>query len=438
MSSFHLKIREDPSEVSVFSGNPNVRLAQGRVRLFTERIVNQRPHSSQIACIIGIPSSLSVIDLCAFLSPFIDVIKHVRILNSESHDRYIALLSFITTQDATKFVETNHGTSFPTLTDIQPVRTFLVASVEFGETSNKEDTLSEELVELPVCCFCLERLDSSISSLIQVVCEHSYHVECLTQWGDSICPVCRHCMVSCESNQTCCNGCQLTSDLWSCLICGQVNCGRNSSACALTHFKETGHAFSLELTTQRVWSYLDDHFVHRLVADLEGKLVSVDPPKDSESKMERVIVEYSELLHTQLTTQREFYENELVVLSSRLDEERQQRLEMEEKLKQLDEEVEQQALKTKKLRQRNKELEKELDSQKRKSSAMEKLNRSLVQRQQQSVASHNSQIRDFKNTIIELKNENRDLMKHLEMSETLGREVSGEEASSGLMMITRK
>lgn len=41
-------------------------------------------------------------------------------------------------------------------------------------------------------------------------------------------------------------------DLWICLICGHVGCGRGTAKHAVDHWKESGHCYSLELESQRV------------------------------------------------------------------------------------------------------------------------------------------------------------------------------------------
>ena len=45
--------------------------------------------------------------------------------------------------------------------------------------------------ELPVCSICLERMDESISTVLTILCNHSFHGNCLAQWEDETCPVCR-------------------------------------------------------------------------------------------------------------------------------------------------------------------------------------------------------------------------------------------------------
>ena len=41
-------------------------------------------------------------------------------------------------------------------------------------------------------------------------------------------------------------------DLWICLICGHVGCGRGTAKHAVDHWQQSGHCYSLELESQRV------------------------------------------------------------------------------------------------------------------------------------------------------------------------------------------
>lgn len=52
--------------------------------------------------------------------------------------------------------------------------------------------------------------------------------------------------------------------LWVCLTCGFVGCGRYSSKHAVQHNSDTRHPFCLELSTLRIWSYVDGEFAHRV------------------------------------------------------------------------------------------------------------------------------------------------------------------------------
>eukprot|EP00899_Mesostigma_viride_P012179 jgi/Mesvir1/20962/Mv08031-RA.1 len=134
------------------------------------------------------------------------------------------------------------------------------------------------VVELPTCPVCLERLDEQVSGVLTTVCNHSFHCACLSKWGDSSCPVCRYCQQPTAIST--CKECGTSDNLWMCLICGHIGCGRYAGSHAVHHWKETQHCFSMELSAgQRVWDYVRDGYVHRLVqSNTDGKLVEVSAP----------------------------------------------------------------------------------------------------------------------------------------------------------------
>ena len=193
-------------------------------------------------------------------------------------------------------------------------------------------------VELPSCPVCLERLDPSVTGIVTIVCDHSFHCECLRRWADSSCPVCRH--VSDDTHgRTSCEVCGTLEALWICLVCGHVGCGRYTGCgSGLHHNEATGHNFALELSTQRVWDYSGDNYVHRLIQNkVDGKLVELPDPhgggssamdgastasdaarelkrRGQEEQYEAVVHEYSLLLTGQLEVQRRHYDERLVEL----------------------------------------------------------------------------------------------------------------------------
>lgn len=100
--------------------------------------------------------------------------------------------------------------------------------------------------------------------------------------------VCRYCQQ--PDDKPSCVDCKTLEDLWVCVICGFVGCGRwlihwnrftsfifwssilliyfgicrYKEGHAFRHWKETEHCYSLHLETQRVWDYAGDTYVHRL------------------------------------------------------------------------------------------------------------------------------------------------------------------------------
>lgn len=137
-----------------------------------------------------------------------------------------------------------------------------------------------------------------------------------------------------------CASCSSTVNLWICLICGNVGCGRYGRAHAHAHYQATTHLYALELETQRVWDYAGDGYVHRLIQNkADGKLVELPSaasstgvtPRDSglgpsqadalsAEKIEAIGIEYSYLLTSQLDSQRSYYEEQTVELKGQVDE----------------------------------------------------------------------------------------------------------------------
>lgn len=83
-------------------------------------------------------------------------------------------------------------------------------------------------------------------------------------------------------------------DLWICLICGVVGCGRYANGHAYGHFTTTSHTYSMQLGGNCVWDYAGDNYVHRLVQNkADGKLVEVDEQGNRfhEKKMDQISLE---------------------------------------------------------------------------------------------------------------------------------------------------
>jgi RING-H2 zinc finger domain/Zn-finger in ubiquitin-hydrolases and other protein len=96
------------------------------------------------------------------------------------------------------------------------------------------------------CAVCLEHMDlggassSSTShnavsnenpvAILTTVCNHSFHLDCLVQWQDSPCPVCRYDHSGLNEALSQCHVCGTTEHNYVCLICGVVSCGGGDGA----------------------------------------------------------------------------------------------------------------------------------------------------------------------------------------------------------------
>lgn len=110
------------------------------------------------------------------------------------------------------------------------------------------------------------------------------------------------------------------------LICGNVGCGRYDDAHAFEHYKETSHCYAMDIETQRVWDYVGDGYVHRLIQNkADGKLVELpsalshshdpDYPNSGDyvprEKLDNIGMEYTYLLTSQLDSQRLYFEEKV-------------------------------------------------------------------------------------------------------------------------------
>ncbi|PWN31622.1 zf-UBP-domain-containing protein [Meira miltonrushii] len=326
--------------------------------------------TGSILAVLGVPSYIGPADFLQLIEPAANAISQVRMIREETAGRCMVLLKFRDAANAEEFHKMYADQPFdPTEDPDELCRVVYVTKVtvsttstlpyaypllansdpwpiiapERGNTSTSAANSIQRipsLSELPTCPVCLERMDSSVTGLMTVTCQHTFHCSCLSRWSDSRCPVCRytqsrltkkgHILPFFVPEHGCCAVCGTGSDLWVCLICATVGCGRYKAGHAHRHFKETGHLYSLELESQRVWDYAGDGYVHRLIQskaefgvldeasgsmDRAGESGSTAPGgqsmADVEDKMEALGLEYSHLLSTQLESQRAFYEDQV-------------------------------------------------------------------------------------------------------------------------------
>jgi BRCA1-associated protein len=378
---------ESSTNLLAFSaGNPRVEHITGIVHLYksmaaSPSAADEASSSSSKVCVLGLPPEMGFAEFCTWLGESLKDVREIRLVRQEERMRSgvpgldemaedpsssrlarkgtLVLLDFSSLSDAEQFYDSFNDKPFCLLDPEFVCRLLFVRAVEVldgagdvGETAVSGVDREAQRMELPSCPVCLDRLDTSVSGIVTTVCNHRFHNHCLRQWVDSSCPVCRYVQVghgldSDRDNSECAHAsCHSTVDLWMCLVCGHIGCGRYKGSHAAKHFEETGHGFALELESvergdhQRVWDYTRDAYVHRLIVDnalddvsvceyvdgsdrgrcQDGKEEIRFAPKLSnhrhrvdaglmQSKVDAVTTELTQLMLSQMETQRTYYEN---------------------------------------------------------------------------------------------------------------------------------
>ncbi|KAJ1910749.1 hypothetical protein IWQ60_010491 [Tieghemiomyces parasiticus] len=347
--------------------------------------VDGTPHGGTLLAVLAVPAYLATVDFLAFLGGYREAISHIRTVRDGLPNRYLAILKFRDATAARRFYTAYNGRAFSSLEPEKchvvylaglyvehaavpdyalpllfqslgavpaggkwpDVGSLPVSAWHAAGPAGRSLTATPAVPfgpELPACPVCLESLDASATGLLTIVCQHTFHCQCLTRWGDASCPVCRYSTArrrvgpapagsdhapddpprdDGEEAQRCAH-CGVQNELWICLICAHLGCGRYQAGHAHRHYDETGHLYALELETQRVWDYAREGYVHRLIQNTaDGKLVELPDPgtEDAdqslalEDKLQNLNLEFSGILDSQLESQRHFYDTQLTQLT---------------------------------------------------------------------------------------------------------------------------
>lgn len=209
---------------------------------------------------------------------------------------------------------------------IEDVNTSLTSNETHNELACDSHILGEET---RVCPICLESIESKkneqshhphiINGIIDVLCGHSFHIECFLKFNDDKCPLCRYYLS--PVNMTSCSLCTIEDDLWICLICGALHCGElaNSNDHRKEHYINTGHIYAKGTGGCHNITYdfskncnLNQWFQNSILTtnnlnNLDGNERETNEGKQPKEKVEFIIGEYNSILSSQLESQRSYY-----------------------------------------------------------------------------------------------------------------------------------
>ena len=337
------------SMINFVSGNPFVEVTKGILHLYKENETTSLEEGvlrSQMLCMIGVPAKHKTLDLFQFTASCHSELEMMRVIHDGSPNQYMVLLRFRCQESADEFYQAFNGQPYNFL---EPEKCSLLYISKVETCKESEYYPYANHTELPVCSICLERMDESVSTVLTILCNHSFHGSCLAQWEDTTCPVCRYVQSPEVVAQQRCSECSSAEDLWICLICGYVGCGRYVGGHSHAHFLASEHSYTMELVqdqnVQRVWDYVGDNFVHRLMQteNLDGKLVESNGPREEchnchckgasvcgggdeniksgsgvdgvrvnvDEKIDSIQLEYTYLLTSQLESQRRYFEEKI-------------------------------------------------------------------------------------------------------------------------------
>lgn len=302
--------------------------------------------------VIAIPEHMNEEDFISFIDKFLSRIIYIRFIyhsdnNIHEHilnnkNGFMSCLIYFDDQNAADnfFYEYNNK-NYPTdkfefmyCIFIDKLNAYL--KDDFLEIKNINEIVnidySNKRFQLCLCPLCLEKLDTSSSGIHTII--NLMQVERWENYKKS-CKVCSKFVfleyIKCEDSN--CrynlnNNSDKLNSMWCCLICGYTGCDRYQKGHAKDHFDSTLHRYSIDLKSQRIWDYIGDNWVHRMVQQGDTlNTICLENNNQQENinskefvmRIENIISEYNFVLNSQLEEQRKYYEKEIFKINEKND-----------------------------------------------------------------------------------------------------------------------
>ncbi|GMG49220.1 unnamed protein product [Ambrosiozyma monospora] len=170
--------------------------------------------SDTMVAILGVPFYFTASDLLLgfFDKDTKEAVSHFRLVRSQTPNRFIVLMKFRSAQRAKTFVEQYNGKPFNSM-EPEACNAIYIKRIVFrpasghstinsipylledpftyctdtdlkvpsGPSQQKKLHDKSKYTELATCPVCLERLDSTVTGLLTIPCQHTFHCDCLSR-----------------------------------------------------------------------------------------------------------------------------------------------------------------------------------------------------------------------------------------------------------------
>ncbi|KAM7475873.1 hypothetical protein LguiB_023116 [Lonicera macranthoides] len=347
------------------SGNPRIEETRGVMHLYKDDDASSSSElpvgRKALLCVLGVPNHMTYADFCQFCGSFVQHMLEMRIVRVDGmEDRYSILIRFDDLMSSDTFYKHFNGRRFSSL-EVEACHILFTVDVQYTGSIEHAQTSPASSTEQASCPVCLGIFLKALvmrdwtkiwvvfsqpsATILSIVLVFLIGQILHARYADIASSSLKNLNVSFAKHQRMsgyvffvvllvAEGTKFILLYFSYYYAGFsfVPMTRYKEGHAIRHWKETQHCYSLELETQRVWDYVGDNYVHRLIqSKTDGKLVELNhhgahaddcgscecggDPGFTEalwnSKFEAMVNEYNDLLTTQLENQKVYYESRI-------------------------------------------------------------------------------------------------------------------------------
>lgn len=178
-----------------------------------------------------------------------------------------------------------------------------------------QNLYQNKLTQIPTCVACIEQLEPKVTGIKFENCVKITDEEEPLRWKNAK----KDCKVQKFSAQKelRCEECYSDKDIYICMICGYVACGRYQNADSKAHWKEKKHSLAMFHNEIAIWDYNRDEFVHRINTNNDIFCESnFDDMYDKQVKdmADTISQNYTLLLCEQLEQQQKYFNDKIKVI----------------------------------------------------------------------------------------------------------------------------